>query len=92
MSSSEANVILAELKGVNVRLDNLEKKFDEAANGGGFRRCSNHSVRLKHVEDDVKLSHARISGIKKYVIGLLIGIASAAVKCAWSLLESSTRN
>lgn len=49
------------------------------------KSSSNHSQRLKHTEDGLELAHNRISGVKKWLIGGLVGIASTAAKFAWDM-------
>ncbi len=91
MSESDIAKLYGELKAVNIKIDTLTDLFNQAAHGDGFTRCGKHSARIKQTEDKVELAHARISGVKKWVLGGLMGIASMAVKYAWSIVESIAR-
>lgn len=82
MSESEVGVLRADIRRLESKIDDLTKAYE--------RSSAKHSQRLTHVEEDVKLAHNRISGVKKWVIGGLITIASMAVRYAWALIESAS--
>ncbi len=90
MSEADVAGLREDIKEIVKKLDRLSDRVDELAQA--FARTSSaHSQRLKHVEGDAKLAHDRISTVKKWVLGGLIGIASMAVKYAWSIIESVAR-
>lgn len=84
MGDTEVKTMLGEIRELKAKMDHLTQMFDRAAYGDGFARCSRHSVRLKHVEDSVELSHKRITGVKRGWIAALIAVASAVVSYVWS--------
>lgn len=92
MSESEVSKLYGELREVNAKIDNLTNLFNRAAHGEGFNRCSKHSVRIKNVEASVELSHQRISGVKRWMVGALITIATMAANYAWSIIQSAAKH
>ncbi len=83
MSESEVSELRADVRSISTKLDTLIQKFTESS--------SKHSQRLKHVEDDLKLAHTRISAVKKWIFGGVVGIASMLAKFAWSFVEGIAR-
>ncbi|MCD7896008.1 MAG: hypothetical protein LUG50_04960 [Planctomycetaceae bacterium] len=75
------------------RVERLESDVAELrrALGETRERIAKNSQRLKTAESAVDLAHSRISGVKRWVVGGLITIASMAIKYAWSLIESANR-
>jgi hypothetical protein len=92
MGESEVSKLYGELRELNAKVDKLTEAFNHAAHGDGFNRCSRHSVRIKNVENSVELSHRRISGVKKWMVGALITIAAMAANHAWSILQSAAKH
>ena len=80
MSESDISKLFSELRALGIKVDNLAAIVDQAAHGEGFTRCGKHSVRLKQVEGSVELSHSRISGVKKWVVGGLITVVTMVAR------------
>ena len=80
MSESDISKLFSELRALGIKVDNLASIVNQAAQGEGFTRCGKHSVRLKQVEGSVELSHFRISGVKKWVIGGLITVVTMVAR------------
>lgn len=84
MGDTEVKSLIGELRQLSAKVDHLTEMFNRAAYGDGFARCSRHSVRLKHAEDSVELSHKRITDVKRGWIAALIAVVSAVVSYVWS--------
>ena len=87
MSESEIGKLYGELRAVNAKIDNLTELFNRAAYGEGFVRCARHSNRIKHTEDNVELCHGRISGVKKWLVGVVGAILAALAGVVWNLIH-----
>lgn len=92
MSDSDVRLLFTELRALTAKVDNLTDAFNHAAHGEGFHRCARHSERLKVVETSVELSHARISGVKKWMVSALIAMATMLVNYAWSVIQSAAKH
>ena len=89
MSESDVSRLYGELQKVNTRLDNLTELFNHAAHGDGFTRCARHSGRLAAVEEKADLSHVRISGVKKWLLWVLVACASAMANYVWNVVQAA---
>lgn len=92
MSDDEVRRLYAELKQLGVKIDNLTELFNRAAYGDGFTRCATQNNRLGHVEEGVELCHARISGVKKWLIAGLVSVVSLLANFVWNIIQTSVRN
>lgn len=92
MGENETNRLYAELKELGVKIDNLTQLFNHAAHGDGFTRCASHASRLQHMEDGIQLCHARISGVKKWLIAGLVSLVSLMANFLWNVIRSSIQN
>lgn len=92
MSDDEVRRLYAELKQLGVKIDNLTELFNRAAYGDGFTRCATQNSRLSHVEEGVELCHARISGVKKWLIAGLVSVVSLLANFVWNIIQGSIRN
>lgn len=92
MSDEESRRLYAELKQLGVKIDNLTELFNRAAYGDGFTRCATNDKRLGHVEEGVQLCHARISGVKKWLVAGLVSLVSLLANFVWNIVQTSLRN
>lgn len=92
MSDGDVNTLYAEMKELGVKIDNLADLFNRAAYGEGFARCAAQNNRLLHMENDVKLCHARIGGVKKWLIAGLVSVVSLLANFVWNVIQASVRN
>ena len=87
MSESDIDVLRADNRRMEAKIERLEEKLDALVQA--FKESSaRHSQRLNHVEADVNLAHSRISGVKKWVLGGVCAFASMAAKSTWAIVES----
>ncbi len=91
MSEDEVHRLYAELKQLGVKIDNLAELFNHAAHGDGFPRCAVHESRLRHVEAGMERCHARVSGVKKWLVAGLVSIAGMLANAAWSMAQAMLR-
>lgn len=92
MSEDESRRLYAELKELGVKIDNLTDLFNRAAYGDGFPRCAMQENRLSHMEEGLELCHARISGVKKWLIAGLVSVVSLLANFVWNVVQASLRN
>ena len=91
MGDGETGKLYAELKELGVKIDHLTDLFNRAAHGAGFPRCAAQNNRLHHLEEGVELCHARISGVKKWLIAGLVSLVSLLANFLWNLVQTSMR-
>ncbi len=92
MSGDECARLYAGLKELGVKIDNLTELFNHAAHGDGFTRCATHASRLAHAEEGIALCHARISGVKKWLVAGLVSLVSLLANFVWNVVRSSVQH
>lgn len=88
MTDQEARKLYGELKALGVKIDNLTELFNHAAHGDGFSRCAAHRGRIRQVEKSVELCHARVSGVKRWLIAGVVSAASLLANFVWNMLTA----
>lgn len=85
MSDSEIAVLYGELKEIRAEIRALRDEVARAY-ADGYPRCTRNTARIEHVEESFELCHGRISGIKRWMIAVLVAGASWAANTAWNML------
>lgn len=92
MPESELQRLYTQIKELGVKMDNLTALFNHAAYGDGFTRCAAQDKRLCHIEENVRLCHTRISGVKRWLVAGLVSVASLLGNFVWNVVNIALRN
>ncbi len=92
MGEHDISSLYGELKAINAKIDNLTELYNRAAYGEGFARCARQADRLEHIESGLDLAHARISGVKKWLLAVMIAVLSALASFAWDMVSASVKH
>lgn len=91
MNDDDAARLYAGMKELGVKIDHLTELFRDASHGDGFTRCAAQANRLDHVEDSVALCHARVSGVKKWLVAGLASLVGVLANFVWNAIRTSGR-
>ncbi len=93
MSDTEVKTLLGQLQTLTAKVDHIAELVNRIAySSDGSPRCAGRGARIDHLERDVELCHARISGVKKWLIGVLVAAAGTLANYAWAIIQSSAKH